>query len=297
MNVSFAWSSLPNHSISSNDNKNKRKNNIDNNTNNKQRIDSQKVVSRLIFMKQLVRKSIPILVAVGTSTQQQQQQGQQGGTQFGHVQAAYGACLPGDVSDDCIGVYKVPIDDEILDYINTPEKLTMYAPDIRYVPPIEYPKSINDAIIDLYHSRTMLDTIQTNIFNGNLTKAGKDLLYISPRITVAGRVIIQEESDTTKNSNNNKKKQTNTRKSDTNDNINNNNEDDTNNIDSSSFRIYRVQITHSELVSSLGECDILIGQGIRGDLGSLTAAQILILQMLDECKTNYDTFLKSIPKQ
>lgn len=53
------------------------------------------------------------------------------------------ACLPGDVSPDCIGVYKLPLDDAVTSYIDTPEHLAKHAPDMRWVPLTEYPKSVS----------------------------------------------------------------------------------------------------------------------------------------------------------
>ena len=43
------------------------------------------------------------------------------------------ACLPGDVRSDCIGIYKLPLDDAVLGYVETPEQLKKYAPDLNWV--------------------------------------------------------------------------------------------------------------------------------------------------------------------
>ena len=56
------------------------------------------------------------------------------------------ACLPGDVSPDCIGVYKLPLDDAVSSYIDTPEHLAKNAPDLRWVPMPEYPKSVSQSM-------------------------------------------------------------------------------------------------------------------------------------------------------
>ena len=53
------------------------------------------------------------------------------------------ACLAGDTSADCIGVYKLPLDDSVSSYIDTPEHLAKNAPDLRWVPMVEKPKSVS----------------------------------------------------------------------------------------------------------------------------------------------------------
>jgi hypothetical protein len=45
------------------------------------------------------------------------------------------ACLPGDIRTECIGVYKMPIDDAALGYVETPEQLKKFAPDLNWVRP------------------------------------------------------------------------------------------------------------------------------------------------------------------
>lgn len=174
------------------------------------------------------------------------------------------ACLPGDTSDSCIGVYKVPIDDEILDYIDTPEKLLKYAPDVNWVEPVRYPPTVRDARRELQQLQPRIESLKSKALNGDITLVGKEILEIWPRITVAGRVVVQgleNAKDKAFNS-----------------------------------RAYRTSVAHDEVLNSFGECDVLIGQGIRGDLGSLTVAQIYIIQNLDEITTNYVIFLNSIPK-
>jgi hypothetical protein len=43
------------------------------------------------------------------------------------------ACLPGDIRSECIGVYKMPLDDAALQYVETPEQLKKFAPDLQWV--------------------------------------------------------------------------------------------------------------------------------------------------------------------
>ena len=76
-----------------------------------------------------------------------------------HPEPVNAACLQGDLRKECIGVYKVPIDDAIKSYISTPEALTKFAPDLKFVDPIEYspPTSYNEACL-LYTSPSPRDS-------------------------------------------------------------------------------------------------------------------------------------------
>ena len=47
--------------------------------------------------------------------------------------ASNAACLPGDIRSECIGVYKMPLDDAVLKYVETPEQLKKFAPDLNWV--------------------------------------------------------------------------------------------------------------------------------------------------------------------
>jgi hypothetical protein len=176
---------------------------------------------------------------------------------------AQAACLPGDTSIDCIGCYKVPIDDAIRNMIDTPENLAKYAPGIRWTPPVEYPKSYKlakDEIIQL-QSNLKQDLIPL-VSKGDLTSAGILILKIVPRITVTGRFIISSLT----------------------------------NIQEYSMKAFRVEVAHTELLANLGAADILIGQSFAGQLGSITSAQIQILEELNSASQHYDELIKAIPE-
>eukprot|EP00545_Synedropsis_sp_CCMP1620_P008306 CAMPEP_0119003472 /NCGR_PEP_ID=MMETSP1176-20130426/582_1 /TAXON_ID=265551 /ORGANISM="Synedropsis recta cf, Strain CCMP1620" /LENGTH=204 /DNA_ID=CAMNT_0006955081 /DNA_START=14 /DNA_END=624 /DNA_ORIENTATION=+ len=154
------------------------------------------------------------------------------------VASSQAACLQGDTSPDCIGYYKVPLDDAILPYIGSPEKLEQFAPGVRWVPPIEYPKNYKDATAELEPLRKKCAALNDIILAGNLTQAGIEVLGILPRITVAGRVIVKSLSESKSTSS-----------------------------ADVGLRALRVESAYTDLTSKLNSMDIMIGQGIRGDLG------------------------------
>lgn len=181
-------------------------------------------------------------------------------------EGAHAACLMGDTSPDCIGVYKVPMDDTALPFIDTPEKLRRNAPDVRWVAPVEYPKTYTNARDELNTLRQRCMGLNDIVLKGDLTKAGTELLAILPRLTVAGRVVVRSLGEA-------KSK---------------------NGVDLS-MKAYRAEVAHTELLNMLGQCDILIGQAISGQLGVMAPAQLHILSDLREADALFDEFLRSIP--
>jgi hypothetical protein len=179
---------------------------------------------------------------------------------------AQAACLMGDTSEDCIGMYKMPLDDEALPYVDTAETLAKFAPGIRWVPPVEYPKSYNDAKKEMISLRDSVSSLNEIVLKGNLVEAGSLLLGIVPRLTVSGRVMIQTLEET-------KGKK-----------------------DDLSMRALRLQAAHTDLLGKLGECDIIIGQALSGQLGSTTFAQIQILSELKDADALFDELIRAIPE-
>lgn len=176
-------------------------------------------------------------------------------------QIANSACLPSDTAVSCIGVYKVPIDDAIAGYIDTPENLRKLAPDLKWVPPPVYPTSEIEAVGELKQLREDLDVVIEFVKRGELTKAGVEVLRMVPRITVDGRVVIRGLQRN----------------------------------ESLNLKAYRFETAHSDLLIALGSVDVLLGQGISGQLGSITMAQILCLQELERAKECFIDLVKSIP--
>jgi hypothetical protein len=212
------------------------------------------------------------------------------------------ACLSGDIHPDCIGVYKLPIDAPELSYFDTPEKLKVYAPDIRWVTPTFYPKGYTDALNQLKDQRLQLGTAQEFVAKGDLIMAGITLLDVIPKINAAGVIIIQSFERASNNERNltmKKNGNISTRRPSV---------EGTNNPSSSSsssstkataleMRSYRIKNTLDDLLGYLGETDILIGQGIRGELGVSAAAQVQILTCFVDITKEYDNLLIAIPEK
>jgi len=175
------------------------------------------------------------------------------------------ACLPGDVSTDCIGVYKVPIDTEISEYVSTPEKLKLFAPDLRFVPPVVPPGSYQDCIKELVgiykeniENGDRGSLLRAKILRGDLTEVGVIILAIMPRITVAGRIVLGELANT------------------------------------SSPVLYRAEVAMEDISTGLGQIDVELLQAIKGQLGVITVAQLSILENLKEVEESYVDLLKVI---
>jgi hypothetical protein len=190
------------------------------------------------------------------------------------------ACLLGDTSPDCIGYYKVPLDDAIVAYIETPEKLAQYAPGIRWVPPISYPKSYKAAVTEIQSLTIRTKELEMTVLKGNITAAGIDLLGILPRVTVCGKYVIsslQTLDNHTQGSLQRNKLQIKQEISDY------------------GLCALRVEAAYAELLSSLNAVDILLGQTLRGDLGSITAGQIQVLSELRISNQAMAEMLLAIP--
>ena len=62
------------------------------------------------------------------------------------------------------------------------------------------------------------------------------------------------------------------------------------------MKAYRIEYALNELLGYLGETDVLIGQGLRGELGVSAPAQIQILSSLGDAKKEFDELLRAIPE-
>ena len=177
--------------------------------------------------------------------------------------SSWAACLPGDLSPDCIGVYKVPLDDGILPYIRSAEELKKYAPDVKYVPIPSNGKDLSrqSALEILQTQRLAAEDIRSVVLSGRLEEAGIKVLNLLPKVNAAGNallqmVVVQEENSATQQ-----------------------------------LRLSRLQNQFQELQSLWGGIDVLMGQGLRGELGVSAVAQLQILKEVDEGLRCYDDFL------
>ena len=212
--------------------------------------------------------------------------------QLVNIKSASAACLSGDIRSECIGVYKTPIDAPESPYMNTPEKLQAYAPDLKWVPPVEYPKNYADALNQLKDQRQQLDVAQDLVAKGQIEKAGLIVLDIIPKANAAGSVILKSINKASNNERNAAMKRKN--KSSIG---NDDNPSSTNKATTLEMKAYRVETTLNELMGNLGETDVLIGQGLRGELGVSAPAQIAILEEFANCRKEFDNLLSTIPEK
>lgn len=86
---------------------------------------------------------------------------------------ARAACVPGDVSEECIGVYKLPVKGAT-----------------------ETPQSVLAAKDQLLAQRAAADDIREVVAAGRLPEAGMKVLNLIPKVTTAGMAIQQEMQST-----------------------------------------------------------------------------------------------------
>ena len=253
-----SWSPSPNSSRSS-ITKNNNNSNSNNNNNNIEEIPQSPFTRRQIFQQ---AAAVTTLVASSPS-------------------AAKAACLQGDLRPVCIGIYKVPLDDNILPYISTPEELHKFAPDLTYVPPIEYPKSFESAMATLRAQRTTADEIKQHVLAGKLEEAGIKVLSLLPQVAASSRRVfsdLQAKIRTSGIPNKNNKVIVDRVPTDS----------------ETTVEEMAIEMAENQMncVNGYwGDCDITIGQGIRGELGVVTIAQLTILESLRDATCALDDYL------
>lgn len=221
---------------------------------------------------------------------------------LGPATAASAACLAGDLRTECIGVYKLPIDAPESDFASSPDQLKLYAPDLDWVPPVKYPTSYNEAIQSLRKNRSKLDEAKKFVSEGNLEGAGLSILEIVPHMTAAV-IVIRRQYTNASNAERNK-----TMKIYMKGRVGmSNGMSDADSMDSNpstnpqSTRLemtnLKIENAFDDLVGVLGECDILLGQALRGDLGAIAPAQIAILQQLILCANDFDALIRAVPEK
>lgn len=222
-----------------------------------------------------------------------------------NAKPAAAACLAGDIRAECIGIYKLPIDAAESGFVDTEEKLKAFAPDLKWVPPVEYPPTYTDAVKQLKDQRQQLNVAQDLIAKGQIENTGLALLDIVPKVSAAGLMIVGLYNKQANEERNLAMKRVNPVDQI---NISNNISDDedpsnTPNYENPSStptvialetKAYRIEDALNNLVCSLGETDIMIGQGIRGELGALTPAQLEILSNIAICQKEYDMLLITV---
>ena len=194
-----------------------------------------------------------------------------------NVNQAKAACLPGDIREECIGVYKLPMDDAAKSYVETPEKLQKYAPDLKWVEPIQFPSSYHNAINQLKEQRQTFDVVQENVAKGDIKQGGLILLDIVPKVTAAGRYIVQSYSSAANNERNK--------------------DFDSEEAKTLDMKAYRIEYALNECLGYLGESDVLIGQALRGELGVSAPTQLAILDQFRDARKEFDELLRVVPEK
>jgi hypothetical protein len=180
------------------------------------------------------------------------------------VQDARAACLPGDLSPDCIGVYKIPLQDALSSTtLNTPDALSKNAPDVNYINVQSPPKSVRVAKDMLLAQRAAADDIRQVVQDGKLQEAGIKVLNLIPKITGAGITIQQQVQSTFPVADSG----------------------------ANQVRVMKFQQQLQELITQWSQIDVEIGQALRGQMGVSAVAQIQILGSLKDATAAFDDFL------
>ena len=159
------------------------------------------------------------------------------------------------------------MDDAISGMVGTQEALKQNAPGLNYVPPINMPQSVADAMAQLEAQRRAADDIRSVITGGRLEEAGIKVLNLVPKVTAAGRVIVDSVAQNSPLSGGAKEVQ-----------------------------LLKLQSKLDETLGYFGQVDVSIGQGLRGELGVVTVAQLTILSDLKDAMIAFDEFLEQIPR-
>lgn len=159
------------------------------------------------------------------------------------------------------------MDDAVSGMVGTKEALERNAPGLNYVPPVPVPKSAADARLVLEAQRQAADDIRAVVAAGRLEEAGIKVLNLVPKVTAAGRVVVDTVAQTTTFSDGVKEVQ-----------------------------LLRLQSKLDETLGNFGQVDVDIGQGLRGEMGVVTAAQLQILADLKDAMMAFDDFLTQIPR-
>lgn len=202
--------------------------------------------------------------------------------------ATKAACLQGDQRPVCIGIYKVPLDDAILPYIGTPEDLKKFAPDLTYVPPTESPKTFDLAMAVLRAQRVAADEIKQHVLRGNLEEAGVAVLGLIPKVTSSARKVFAD-LETQIRTTGIRSEATTLVVAAQEDSMKENDDGEISTVEALAIDMAEQQMNC--VTGYWGDCDITIGQGLRGELGRLTVAQLTILESLRDATCALDDYL------
>ena len=184
----------------------------------------------------------------------------------------HAACFAGDESPECIGVYKVPID--TVDAVRSmPQAVQQNAPGLRPSPDSSstsitgLPSTYADALKVLEAQRRAADDILEVVARGQLEEAGLKTLRLVPQVTAAGRLILAQLASS----------------------------NSALTAGAKEVQLLRLQAALDETIACWGQVDVTLGQGLRGELGVVTVAQLAVLSDVRDATRAYDDFLAHVP--
>lgn len=183
------------------------------------------------------------------------------------------ACLPGDLSKDCIGVYKLPyLDATQSSWLYDKQNLQEFAPDIRYVEVEKQPETVSKAKAQLRTERTKVKFIREVVLDGDLEQAGLLILNLIPKVTSAGLKIQDYVESKTSFADTSQTPS------------------DGNFLSEKELRKFNRSL--EILIAEWSSIDIELGFAIRGQRGVTAVAQIEILRYLKDATVALDDFIK-----
>ena len=182
--------------------------------------------------------------------------------------AAASSCLRGDLRPACIGAEKIP-HASVDPYFDTPEQFRKIWPEMVYVPPPEPPADPESAVALLRAQRDEASgAVRREVLAGRLEEAGVLVLGVIPAVAAGSDRLLRDAAErrirgpTT-----------------------------TGGGGGGRGGIETVRARAAEANRCWSECDRTIGRGLRGDLGSVPAAQLVVLSSLRDAVTALDDFL------
>ena len=179
------------------------------------------------------------------------------------------------------------MDDRILPYVSTPEALRKFAPDLQWVAPIPPPQNVDMAWDLLEAQRLAANDIYHVVQQGRLEEAGIKILNLIPIVTTTCQMILDDaliqvaQSNAARARQQQQEQQQELRT------------DNSSNNDSALMTLAsnRLEAQCALALGLWGETDIMVGQGIRGDLGVSAVAQLQLLHQLEEATAALDDFV------
>lgn len=138
------------------------------------------------------------------------------------------------------------------------------------------PKSFEAAVEVLETQKLAAQDIQDVVSAGRLEEAGIKVLNLQPQVTSAGRIILSSLQakvvrDPARDDDDNNKMAV---------------------VDD--LKMSMVENQFNSVIALWGDCDVVIGQGLRGEMGVSAVAQLQILSSLKDATIALDDFLTTV---